>query len=73
MKRKIQTKRKQKRTRRQTKKLQKRKPYKGKGGFAPSVAGGLANAIYLAPLAIRAGIKLLKSDRKRKTRKYRKE
>jgi len=52
------------------KKTQKRKPYKGKGGFYPSVAGGIGNAIYLTPLAIRAGIKLFTNKgNRRKTRK----
>jgi hypothetical protein len=63
-----QMKRKQKKTKRQTKKQQKRKPYKGKGGFSPSIAGGLANAIYLTPLAIRAGMKLLNRKTRRKSR-----
>lgn len=50
--------------RRQTKKKSKSK--KQKGGFAPSIAGGLANAVYLTPFAIRAGMKLLSRKRTRK-------
>ncbi len=58
--------------RKQTYKRQKRKTrkQKQKGGFAPSIAGGLANALSLAPLAIRAGIELLRRKQK-KTRKNR--
>jgi hypothetical protein len=53
--------------RRQTRKKQ-RKQKTQKGGFPVSIAGGIGNAVYLAPLCIRAGMKLLKS---RKT--YRKQ
>jgi hypothetical protein len=42
---------------------------KQKGGFYPSVAGGIANAIYLTPLAIRAGMKLF-NNRRKQTRKH---
>ncbi len=42
---------------------------KQKGGFYPSVMGGIGNAVYLIAPAIRAGYKLLK---RRKTRRYRK-
>ncbi len=52
---------KQRKTRKQSKRRQ-------AGGFAPSVAGGLANALYLAPLAIRAGINLWNRKVTRKRR-----
>ena len=42
-----------------------------KGGFYPSVMGGIGNVAYLTPLAIRQGIKLFRNS-KRKTRKQRK-
>ncbi len=44
---------------------------KQKGGFYPSVMGGIGNAAYLIAPAIRAGYKLLKR-KERKTRKSRK-
>jgi hypothetical protein len=50
-------------------KQHKRKTKKQKGGFYPSVMGGIGNAAYLVAPAIRAGYKLLKS---KKTRKHRK-
>ena len=52
--------------------MQKRKPYKGRGGFYPSVMSGIANAVYLTPLALRAGFELVKNKgNRRKTRKVR--
>jgi hypothetical protein len=44
---------------------------KQKGGFYPSVMGGIGNAAYLIAPAIRAGYKLLKR-KERKTRRSRK-
>jgi hypothetical protein len=41
------------------------------GGFYPSVIGGLGNTLYLAPLAIRAGIRMVRNNKK--TRKQRKQ
>jgi hypothetical protein len=52
-------------TRKQQTQKQKRKQ---KGGFYPSVMGGIGNAAYLVAPAIRMSYKLLK-NKKRKTRK----
>ncbi len=53
--------------RKQTRK-QKTHKRKQKGGFYPSVMGGIANAAYLVAPAIRMSYKMLK-NKKRKTRK----
>lgn len=42
------------------------------GGFYPSVMGGIGTASYLAPLALRQGIKLFRNNKTRKQRKTRK-
>lgn len=61
---------------RKQKKGQKRKTRQKRlqGGFFPSVAGGLANTLYLTPLAIRAGIRMVRNEKKTrrssKTRKH---
>jgi hypothetical protein len=50
-------------------KQHKRKTKKQKGGFYPSVMGGIGNAAYLFAPALRVGYQLL---RRRKTRRSRK-
>ncbi len=45
------------------------KKRKQKGGFYPSVMGGIGNAAYLLAPAIRAGYKLLKRRKTRRSRK----
>ena len=50
------------------KRQRKTRKRKQKGGFYPSVMGGIGNAAYLIAPALRAGYKLLK----RKTRRSRK-
>jgi hypothetical protein len=55
-------------TRKQQTQKQKRKQ---KGGFYPSVMGGIGNAAYLAVPAIRLGVRLFKSKKTRK-QKHRK-
>ena len=54
--------------RRHTRKQLKSRKSKQKGGFYPSVMGGIGNAAYLVAPAIRMSYKLLK-NKKRKTRK----
>ncbi len=51
-----------------------RKNKVSKGGFYPSIMGGIGNAAYLTPFALRQGIQLVrnyKGKEKRKTRKQR--
>jgi hypothetical protein len=55
---------------RKTRKQIKRK--KQKGGFYPSVMGGIGNAVYLAFPAAKLTYRMLNTRKQRKTRKTRK-
>ena len=58
-------------TNRRQRKRKTRKQKKQKGGFYPSIMGGIGNAAYLAVPAIRLGVRLFKSKKTRK-QKHRK-